>query len=399
MMSKRAFTMQDSLRKPLLLLTARETLLFILFVSVLLTVTPLEAQSVATVRPEPAQLELRPGETAALEIRLENARDLYGIDVRLAFDPALLEIIDADPNRDGIQLTPGAFPKPDLVALNAADNAAGTARYVITQLNPTPPATGSGVVFTVMVRALAAGRAELAVPLVEMSDRDGNLLAVNTGSATIEVRGNPAAATGIAIQPPSGESSGEAAATQAPTATAAPESAPTNAAPPENPPPAGATPIAPKGTVGVNDGAEVVSEEAAATMVMEDGAVVAEEVAVVAEEDATETVAIQGETVSLQEEAAIGAAVSSLQAGEAPEQAEQGSPSSAVNAPQVIGGSSNPASVAPAGAAPATESVDGQSPVGVVITAIAVLVLAVLLLTIARRRAAGSADYRSSTRE
>jgi hypothetical protein len=201
---------------------------------------PLIAQGIATVRPEPATLELGPGEVADVTIVLENAQNVYGIDVSAAFDPAIVEIVDADPATDGVQMFVGAFPQPDFVALNTADNAAGTLRYVVTQVNPTPPATGAGVVFSFQVRARAGGAGELAIPLVEMSDRDGNLLAVNTGSATIQVTGPTAAPTGIVLQPTAGVT-GEAGVTEAPTAT----SATATAAPPgsgaTSAPPAAAT--------------------------------------------------------------------------------------------------------------------------------------------------------------
>lgn len=162
---------------------------------------PVQAQTIATVRPEPATLALQPGAVADVAVRLENANDVYGIDVRAAFDPAIVEIVDADPDAAGVQMVAGEFPQPDLVALNTADNAAGTLRYVVTQVNPTPPATGQGVVFSFQVRARAGGATELAVTLVEMADRDGNLLAVTTGLATIQVTGPTAAPTGIILPP------------------------------------------------------------------------------------------------------------------------------------------------------------------------------------------------------
>jgi hypothetical protein len=164
---------------------------------------PARAQGIATVRPEPASLALQPGDVAEVAIRLENATDVYGIDVRAAFDPAVVEIVDADPDTAGVQMVEGAFPQPDLVALNAADNAAGTLRYVVTQINPTSPANGQGVIFSFQLRARAGGATELAVTLVEMADRDGNLLAVTTGLSTIQVTGPTAAPTGIILQPTS----------------------------------------------------------------------------------------------------------------------------------------------------------------------------------------------------
>ncbi|MBP6786060.1 MAG: hypothetical protein KA170_00625 [Candidatus Promineofilum sp.] len=163
----------------------------------------------ATIGPDPAALELTPGQVQTVEIVLENAQQVYGIDVRVSFDPARVEIIDADPAKQGTQLVPGAFPSPDFVALNTADNTAGTLRYVVTQVNPTPPATGSGIVFSFQLRARSAGQSDLALTLVEMSDRDGMLLAVTPASATIAVVGSgPAAPTGIVL--PTAEPPGSA---------------------------------------------------------------------------------------------------------------------------------------------------------------------------------------------
>jgi hypothetical protein len=222
---------------------------------------PVAAQNVATVRPEPATLALAPGEVADVAIRLENAQDVYGIDVRAAFNPAIVEIVDADPATDGVQMFEGAFPQPDLVALNAADNAAGTLRYVVTQVNPTPPATGAGVVFSFQVRARAGGAGELAIPLVEMSDRDGNLLAVNTGAAAIQVSGPTAAPTGIVLQPTAPGAPGDSGVTAvAPTATgpSAPGETATTA-------PSGALPAAATATTGGDTPAATAPPPAGAT--------------------------------------------------------------------------------------------------------------------------------------
>ncbi len=169
----------------------------------LLLAGPLRAQSVATVRPQPAMLSLAPGAEGTLEIVLENARDVYGIDVQAAFDPARVEVVDADPERGGVQLTGGTFPQPDFIAANTADNAAGTLRYVATQVNPTPPATGSGIVFSVRLRARSSGETTLTITSVEMADRDGFLLAVTPGATTITIAEGAAVptSTGIPLRP------------------------------------------------------------------------------------------------------------------------------------------------------------------------------------------------------
>lgn len=159
----------------------------------------------ATVRPDPAAVDVAAGTIQTIAVVLEDAVDVYGIDVRARFDPALVEIVDADTSKAGVQVAPGAFPQPDFVALNEVDNASGTLRYVITQVNPTPPASGSGTLFSIQVRGKAGGDSTIRIELVEMSNRSGELLPVQTADGAIRVTGAaPPAATGIVLATPAG---------------------------------------------------------------------------------------------------------------------------------------------------------------------------------------------------
>ena len=141
----------------------------------------------AVVRPEPAALDIAPGEVATVDILLEDASDVYGIDVRAHFDPAVVEIIDADAGKDGIQMKPGGFPKPDFLVRNTADNEAGTLNYVTAQISPTLPATGAGVVLSVQLRAKAAGETSLTLDSVDMANGKGQMLPVTVKSGAIRV--------------------------------------------------------------------------------------------------------------------------------------------------------------------------------------------------------------------
>lgn len=98
------------------------------------------------------------GQVEVIKIRIENVKDLYGAELHMKFDPSVVEVVDADPTKDGIQLMPGDFPKPEFVALNRADNKVGTIDYALTQLNPTPPANGSGTVVSILFRGKALGK-------------------------------------------------------------------------------------------------------------------------------------------------------------------------------------------------------------------------------------------------
>jgi len=177
----------------------------------------------AIVRPDPAALSVAAGQTQTVAVVAVGVADLYGIDVRASFDPALIEIVDADPAHDGVQMTPGVLPQPDFVAINVVDNAAGTLRYATTQINPTPPAAGDGVVFRLQVRGKAAGVSPLRIDLVEMANRSGELLGVTTQDAAITVTGaGPAAATGIILTPLPGDATGAAATATGPAAIGTP---------------------------------------------------------------------------------------------------------------------------------------------------------------------------------
>jgi hypothetical protein len=202
----------------------------------------------AQVRPEQAAYEVAPGAETTIVVLLENAANVYGIDIRAAYDPALVEVVDADPSRDGVQVQPGNLPQPDFVARQSVDPAAGTIHYVVTQVNPTPPANGDGVAFTVRLRGRGVpGAGEFRIDLVEMSTRDGELLPVQWGTATLQVAGGAADAaaqpTGIALGPTAAAQQPAASPTPigsaatptapaAPAATAANAPAATQAAPP-----------------------------------------------------------------------------------------------------------------------------------------------------------------------
>ncbi len=152
-------------------------------------VVPARAQSDgAMVRVEPATLQVGEGQTESITLVIENAQDVYGIDVRAEFDPNVLEIVDSDAAKTGAQMTPGDFLKPDFVVQNQADNQAGTLQYVITQMNPSPPANGSGIVLEIMVRGKTrAQTSPFTITHAELADRRGNALNVTSQNGSVEI--------------------------------------------------------------------------------------------------------------------------------------------------------------------------------------------------------------------
>ena len=63
----------------------------------------------AIVRIDPVMVEVAAGQTATVKFVLADAQNAYGINVRASFDPQVVEVVDADPGKDGVQLSPGDF--------------------------------------------------------------------------------------------------------------------------------------------------------------------------------------------------------------------------------------------------------------------------------------------------
>ena len=160
---------------------------WVVFFAAALTWTARAEGTSGVVKPDPAVFEVGQGQVERLAIVLENARDVYGVDIRARFDPAMVEIVDEDPQRDGVQMIAGQFPKPDFLVRNQADNSAGTLMYVITQVNPSPPANGNGVVFWIEMRGKVMGESPFTIEFVDAADREGKTLTLDKQNGTIRV--------------------------------------------------------------------------------------------------------------------------------------------------------------------------------------------------------------------
>jgi hypothetical protein len=142
----------------------------------------------ALVYADPVRLEIVAGQVRALHILLGNADNIYGIDLQASFDPGVVEVVDADPKQAGVQMGSGAFLKPDFTVRNLADNQAGTLRYVITQLKPTAPASGRGMLLSIQFRGKVAGSSsKLTIASAVIADQHGKMQTVKTQGADLVV--------------------------------------------------------------------------------------------------------------------------------------------------------------------------------------------------------------------
>jgi LysM repeat protein len=176
-------------------------------------VAPAVQNEQAVIRIAPTAQQINVGDTVIVEIWVDDVFDLVAVDLELQFNPSVLQVQDYDSQKDGVQIEPEFFLAPDFVVDNQADNAAGRVMYALTQIDPTPPASGSGPLASVTFKAIAQGSTQLDFTksqLVTIVDNNAQEIPVSRQSGQITV----------------GQPSGEPTATFTPTATLAPGEAP-----------------------------------------------------------------------------------------------------------------------------------------------------------------------------
>jgi hypothetical protein len=145
----------------------------------------------------PSTLQAAVGETFDVAIEVQDVAGLYGFDVAVGFDPAVLEVVDLDPDLEGIQGALGLFLDPGFVIINQADNDLGQLRLAMTQLNPSEARSGAGNLLVIRFRTRQAGQTPLLLLAGQLAQRDGTtfLPQLVNGQLTVTMAGVPLATT------------------------------------------------------------------------------------------------------------------------------------------------------------------------------------------------------------
>lgn len=122
--------------------------------------------------PDPQSIGLKSGEQGSISLRVDDAQNMYGIEFHLTFDPNVVEVVDADASKPGVQIASGDWLKNSFVAVNKADNAAGKIDYAITLLNPAPPVNGGGTIAKITFKGKNNGTSPLKVQKAVLATRD-----------------------------------------------------------------------------------------------------------------------------------------------------------------------------------------------------------------------------------
>ena len=166
-------------------------------------VMPVHAQTNAQVGVFQAY-EIQPAARIEIPIEIRNVQDLYAIDLEIHYDPKILTIEDADPQTDGIQPALGTFLDAGMVLYNTVDPQTGVVRFVMTQVNPSEPKSGSGVIIVLYAVGAAEGESALDVVRADLSTREGVVISSEPVGNTVTVSANApqSNATPIPVQNP-----------------------------------------------------------------------------------------------------------------------------------------------------------------------------------------------------
>jgi len=125
-----------------------------------------------------------------VDIVLLGAEDLFGVQFRVAYDPKILRVQDANPSLPDIQLEPGpAFRGSSVfVALNEADPDEGVIDFVATLLGDAKPLAGDVVVASLSLQAVGAGTTTLDFRDIKLANAEAKALSVVGEQATLTVR-------------------------------------------------------------------------------------------------------------------------------------------------------------------------------------------------------------------
>lgn len=136
----------------------------------------------------PAAQIIPVGGTATVVLRAQDVVNLNGYRASLAFDPAVLEVVDADPALPGVQITLlNTFINPQMLMGNEANNSLGMIVAMAMQMSASP-VSGSGDLVSITFRGKALGVSEVGfAPDFSLFDGSGNPITATLTIAEITV--------------------------------------------------------------------------------------------------------------------------------------------------------------------------------------------------------------------
>ncbi|MBN1218212.1 MAG: N-acetylmuramoyl-L-alanine amidase [Anaerolineae bacterium] len=151
------------------------------------TSTPTTSPDDPTVGLSPAFLLLALGGSETAQVEVADIADLYGVDLRLSYDPEVVEVVDADPDTPGVQVALGSVFEGVETFMVENEVSDGVINIAVARRSPAPPFAGTGSLIAVTWQAKAFGETPVVFEQVKLSNPNGVSLAATTQDGLIEV--------------------------------------------------------------------------------------------------------------------------------------------------------------------------------------------------------------------
>jgi subtilisin family serine protease len=141
----------------------------------------------------PSTLSVVAGAAATTTLQVNAARNLYSVTARLAFDPNIAQVIDADPNTPGAQIAVGSLwsGRDYAVTRNQADNASGVVEFSATLRGSAPPISGTGAIAFIAWQGKSAGQSALTLQESRLAQPGGSPIPHQVKNSLIQVQPSP----------------------------------------------------------------------------------------------------------------------------------------------------------------------------------------------------------------
>jgi general secretion pathway protein D len=131
---------------------------------------------------DPGTLNLAPGQTATLNVVIDNVSDLFSVPMMLQYNPAVISVEEV---RHGGFLSGG---NQDIAIVQRVDKEHGQAVISATRQPNTSGVNGSGTLLGVVVKGLASGTSQLSIVQVNAKDSQMKPIPLVTSEATLHVQ-------------------------------------------------------------------------------------------------------------------------------------------------------------------------------------------------------------------
>jgi hypothetical protein len=154
-----------------------------------------------TVLFNPGSLSMQVGQVTNVSVRVQDVANLEGFYLHITFDAAVIQVRDADPAKDGVNVALGGFLSPDAVPVNectivtSTRGITGTIRVAVSQVLKAPR-SGSGNLINLSFAAIKGGPVRFTFQEVGLSDQHGlmpNIVLVAPSYVVVEPSPTPTA--------------------------------------------------------------------------------------------------------------------------------------------------------------------------------------------------------------